>query len=876
MPESTESSVLSVAYLEDDRRQRVMHSKIGCILALVLMPAGIALDWFVYRDNAGELFASRMLCDVGVLVILLLLYTGLGARHIRILGIAWALLPCAAISWMIWYTEGVSSPYYAGLNLVIIAVSLLMPWTLKEVLTTCSITLAMYLLAVVSHDAFSFDKLIMEVDGERVIAPPGRDLFNNVYFIALTAVICSTGSFFTGRLRFQDWRNRHELNQRNTELNESYSKLAELDRLKSQFFANVSHELRTPLTLIIAPLEEMLKSGGTGRPELDDTIKIARDNGLRLLRLINDLLDLVRLDEKGADLHKVRENLTTLVPGIINSAAHLAKAKGLALHMDVASETITTDVDANAIEKVLLNLFTNAVKFTPTGGSIDVVLCKDDGRAVIEIKDSGIGIAEEDLPKIFDRFGQLDSSSTRKYSGVGIGLALSRDLVEAHGGKLSAVSELKQGTAMRVELPIEDGDDADTIDTDDTDALSEVHRAARRTLTVEEGTTTEELPILGDKGRTILLVEDEPDMRRFLASFLSRDYRVVQAADGLRGYELAVKEKPELALLDLMLPGMDGLDLCAKLRETPGHESMKIVLLTARTDEQSKLEALERGANDFLTKPFSSLEVRKRIYNLMLGAELEENLRTTNRNLETTLRTLRETEAQLIQSEKVNALGTLSAGLLHEINNPLNFTMTAIQIAQGDLRDEDTDLKETLTDIESGMKRIRDIVSDLRSFAYPERTNNRDDFNVGKAVEVAMRLAGHEIKDCAVKTQIADGLRAHGAQNQVVQVLINLLTNAAKATASKSSREISVSACDNNGRVTFKVRDNGIGIPESLRGKVFDPFYTTGEPGQGMGLGLSICHTIVKSHGGSITLQSSEGDWTEVTFDLPSDSQERS
>jgi signal transduction histidine kinase len=872
--EAGETSALSSAYLEDDRRQRVLHSKIGCVLALVLMPAGITLDFFVYPEELGALFLSRMLCDAGVLVILALLFTGFGARHIRVLGIAWALLPCAAISWMIFHTEGVASPYYAGLNLVIIAVSLLMPWTLKEVLTTCTITLGMYLAAVAAHADFDFDWLISQSDYA----------INNIYFIALTAVICSVGSFFTGRLRFQDWRNRHQLSQSNRELNESYSKLAELDRLKSRFFANVSHELRTPLTLIIAPLDELLRAGGTGDARVDETVRLARDNGLRLLRLINDLLDLVRMDERGAELHLSREDLCVLVPGVINSAARLADAKGLRLNVDVPAGPVVSAVDSSAIEKVLLNLFTNAVKFTPAGGTIDVVMSSDETRAVIEIKDTGIGIEPQDLPKIFDRFGQLDSSSTRKYSGVGIGLALSRDLVEAHGGSLTATSEPRRGTTMRVELPLGTGDEPARAAAEEPDAIAAVHSAARRALTLDTATdaaSREMARMAPDSAPTILLVEDEPDMRRFLASLLGHDYRVVQAADGLKGYELAVEHKPQLALLDLMLPGMDGLDLCAKLRGTPGLESTKIVMLTARTDEESRIEALERGANDFLTKPFSSLEVRKRLGNLLRGAQLEVDLRATNQRLEQTLRTLRATEAQLIQSEKVNALGTLAAGLLHEINNPLNYTMTAVQVAQSELEPGNSDLRETLEDIDQGMKRIRDIVSDLRSFAYPERADNREHFDVPKAVTVALRLAAHELKDCTVKVDVPQGLRAWGAVNQVVQVLINLLTNAARATAkarerdADRAREVSLSACDNNGGVSFRVRDNGVGIPEELRNKVFDPFYTTGEPGQGMGLGLSICHTIVKAHGGTISIQSKQGDWTEVSFELPSDSREQ-
>ncbi|MCA8914426.1 MAG: response regulator [Planctomycetes bacterium] len=856
------------AFKEDDRRQRVTHSKIGCVLALVLMPAGFVLDWFVYPNDLWLLFSGRLLCDVGVLAVLGLLFTSFGERHIRTLGIAWALLPAAAISWMIWYEGGPMSSYYAGLNLVIIAVSLLMPWTLAEVLLTCSITLGFYVAACTPGLVGAFDT---PEHGQVAL----KAFANNVYFVSLTAIICATASFFLSRLRFQDWRNRHELADSNNQLAASYEKLAEVDRAKSEFFANVSHELRTPLTLIIAPLQELLKSGGTGKATLDETITIARDNALRLLRLINDLLDLVRLDEKGANLKFSPENLSTLVPGVITSAAHLAKAKGLHLGVNVPEGEVISPVDANAMEKVLLNLFTNAVKFTPTGGRIDIELSEADGKAVIEVKDSGIGIASTDLPRIFDRFGQLDSSSTRKYSGVGIGLALSRDLVEAHNGTLHAFSEPEHGTTMRIELPLGRGDGV-AAEPDVQDALSEVHRAAQRSLTLEDN-STDELPVVGAAGRTVLLVEDEPDMRRFLVSLLAKTYRVVQAADGLTGYDLAVREKPELALLDLMLPGMDGLDLCSKLRETPGLESLKIVLLTARTDEASKLDALERGANDFITKPFSSLEVRKRLDNLLRSAELEDNLRTTNRRLESAIRTLRETEAQLIQSEKINALGTLSAGLLHEINNPLNFTLTAIQLAKGDIDDDDAGMREMLDDIEQGMQRIRNIVSDLRSFAYPERAANQGMFSFNKALEVALRLCAHELKDCNLELKVADDLRFMGAENQIVQVLINLLTNAAKATERTSAerpREIKLSACDKNENVRITVRDNGVGISKEALRNVFDPFYTTGEPGQGMGLGLSICHTIIKSHGGEISLSSEQGHWTEVSIDLPLHRQE--
>ncbi|MCA8947648.1 MAG: hypothetical protein KDB29_15540, partial [Planctomycetes bacterium] len=226
LAELTGKPEVNLAYLETDRRQRVLHSRIGCVLALVLMPAGISLDWFVYPEHLGALFASRMICDVAVLVILGLLFTQFGEKHVRFLGIAWALLPAASISWMIWYTQGAFSPYYAGLNLVIIAVSLLMPWTLVEVLTTCALTLLMFVAAGVAHqwappqqvadkrqavistisdfeteladtapENFTADQKEKAAQIEQLKAPlkfPLDSFFNNLYFILTTAVITST------------------------------------------------------------------------------------------------------------------------------------------------------------------------------------------------------------------------------------------------------------------------------------------------------------------------------------------------------------------------------------------------------------------------------------------------------------------------------------------------------------------------------------------------------------------------------------------------------------------------------------------------------------------------------------------------------------
>jgi signal transduction histidine kinase len=292
--------------------------------------------------------------------------------------------------------------------------------------------------------------------------------------------------------------------------------------------------------------------------------------------------------------------------------------------------------------------------------------------------------------------------------------------------------------------------------------------------------------------------------------------------------------------------------------------------LTARSDEEAKLVALQNGAHDFLTKPFSSLELQTRVANLLRAAKLEEDLRRSNQDLSQALKTLRETEAQLIQSEKINALGTLAAGLLHEILNPLNFTLAAVQMALMNATPGQGDLHETLTDIENGMKRIRDIVGDLRTFAHPEVHLKAAPFRIRDALSAARRFTASELANCRLVEDVPDSAVVSGSESQIVQLLVNLFTNAARATSGRKDGEVRVSAAQSNGTITVRVRDNGVGIAPDRLGKVFDPFHTTQDPGQGMGLGLTICQTIARNHGGKIQIESMQGDWTEVIVELPS------
>lgn len=854
-------AVLEKDYAFYDQNLRFTRFRVVSMLSLVLMLAGVSLDFFVYPDLLKRLFFIRVLCDAATGVLFATSLYVVGRRPITSLGHAVMLTPIVFMSLMIYVSEGAMSPYYAGLNLVFLGMGILMPWTVKETLGFCLLSIIIYISACLLHSHTEIQ---------------WRTLFNNLYFLSLTAVVCITASYYLSRRRFEEFRLRHELANRNNELAESNEQLEELDRFKSEFFANVSHELRTPITLIISPLQDLVHKRNLA-PDVKDMLNIALEHSMRLMKLINDLLDLVRLENGKTEYAPRPIHLSSFVPGIVDSVRHLTRMKKQSLSCLQGEEDLVVMGNPDKLEKVLLNLLTNAIKFTPSAGGITTRLLREGPTAVVEVEDTGIGIEAKDLPFIFDRFRQVDGSSTRRFQGLGIGLALAKSLAEEYGGRLSAQSEKGKGSILRLELPLCEGPDSQAElsgqEHGARDPLTEIYDAADRKVRVEVEQETGEIPAVGSGEFTVLIVEDEPDMRRFLVSVLCEENRVLQAADGDSGLAMARKFKPDLILLDLMLPGIDGLDICAAIKSDQETRNMKVVLLTARVDEAPKISALERGADDFITKPFSTTEVKVRLANLLRAAQLEEKVRNRNLELENMLKRLKETEAQLVQSEKMNALGNLSAGLIHEINNPLNFTLTALEMAVKEAGESNPELKETLYDIGKGMTRIRDIVFDLRSFVHSPGGMDRKPFNLAEAARTAIHLVSHEMKDLKIVNGLQD-CKVIGSKNHIIQVFMNLLMNSAQALRTRSKGathqpEIRLSTVMEDHNLQVKVWDNGVGIsPENLS-RVFDPFFTTRDVGEGMGLGLSLCHTIIKNHEGKIVIESREGEWTQVAFDLP-------
>lgn len=855
-PEHRQIAALA-EYQAADLNIRVRRLIIGHILALVFVPLGFTLDYFVYPQYFLSFFTARWICALSQVPTFVILFTSVGRRYAKLLGFIWPMAPSILISWFIWRTEGSASSYYAGLNLVVIVACFLLPYTFREALLLCAMVIGGYWVACFLHTVQPFDP---------------SAFFANTFFMSVTAVIAVTACYFMTIQRLEDFRLRHELKERNAQL-------AEMDRLKSEFFANVSHELRTPLTLILGPVEDLLERGNSLSASSRQSLQLIKQNALRLLKLINDLLEVVRLETGHLVLDDKPVDLAELVPGLVDSVRNLAQNKGLTLTVERGNEPLVIRGDQTRLEKVFLNLLTNAVKFTEPGGTICSRLARNNGNACIEIEDTGIGISDSELPYVFDRFRQVDGSTTRKYQGLGLGLALARDLVTEHGGTLTARSVLGRGSIFAVNIPLA-GDPRKLpmhVDTPPTaDPIVRMYEDASRVST-EPTVLSGNVPTSGGIAASggaplVLVIDDEPDMRRFLISSLSEKYRIIEAADGDAGLELALAQRPDAIILDWMMPGKSGLEVCSAVRQDARTQDTKIILLTARVDEPSKIEALKQGADDFLTKPFSTIEVHTRLVNLLRTAELQKTLRQSNNDLEETLRQLRATESRLIQSEKMNALGSLAAGLLHEINNPLNYTLTAVQLLEADAADQTSEMVETVADIKEGMTRIKHIITDLRTFAYPTKTNLSEPFDMKDAVTTALRFIAGERGTVEIDVQMDGDTKVVGSQSQITQVLVNLIQNAIKAVRKTQAMRtpcIRVSTQVEPARLFVTVWDNGTGIRSDILPRIFDPFFTTADVGGGMGLGLSICHTIVTHHHGTLDVRSEDGQWTEVTFDLP-------
>lgn len=905
--EEAPSAATRQAFLANEQEVRVQNFRVACVLAMVFMPAGVSLDYLVYPDRALRFFVLRLICSVMLFFIWWFITTGVGSRHSRILGMVLPALPSFFISWMIFETDGFTSPYYAGLNLVLLGAAIVLRWSLIDSVFAFLLVIVLYLGACGVHCAYVASPVAV------------RTVLNNMYFLLVTGVFVLIGNLFYNRLRFREFTLRFELDRNRQALEESNRKLTELDQVKSRFFANISHELRTPLTLLLAPLETILnRFKHSFDQDTRNLLMTMQSNGMRLLKLINDLLDLVRLESGHMQVRKDSVLMLDFIKGLASATRQVAQDKRIRMETQVDPDIGTAVLDRDKLEKIVLNLVFNALKFTPAGGRVDLRVAKEAEEMVITVKDTGMGIAKKNLAHMFQRFWQADDSSSRKYQGMGIGLALVKDLAEVQGGSVAVDSEEGKGTTFTIRLPYHRADvQLQAIDPENEEVttfsapvaegsagsagpadgsagaspyrgtgtvtsdewLSNLYRRAEMfpALTpVQEAMRPVESTANRNQPK-LLVADDEPDMLRFLKSQLISHYQVLEAVDGQQAIDKASQFLPDVILLDMMMPEKDGLQACKELRQRTMTQSIPVILLTARADEETKLAALAAGANDFLAKPFSSTELHVRIKNLVDAYNYQRKLARQNQLLEHTIEQLKETETQLVQSEKLNSLGRMSAGLIHEINNPLNFATTGLYTLRNKAKllstEQQAEYLDTIKDLEDGISRVKTIVSDLRSFSHHEN-EQLDEIKVTDLIDLSLRFVSHEWKSrVRIEKDIPPDQTVWANKNRLSLVCVNLLQNALDAMKKKDFGDetptISIRGEADASRTIIIFRDNGSGISAEHLDKIFDPFFTTKDVGEGMGLGLSICYRIVQEYEGKIIVKSEVGKFCQFSLEFP-------
>jgi signal transduction histidine kinase len=682
-------------------------------------------------------------------------------------------------------------------------------------------------------------------------------------------------------------RRSQELEVALRELRQMNVKLAELDVAKTAFFSNISHEFRTPLTLMLGPLEdELAERLQPLPPERRSRIEIAQRNGLRLLRLVNTLLDFSRIEAGRVQAMYEPTDLATLTADLASHFHTAAERASLTLTVQCPPLPEPIYVDRDMWEKIVLNLLSNAFKHTFEGG-LSVRLGWRGDAAELRVEDTGVGIAAEHQPHIFERFHRVEGARARTHEGSGIGLSLVRELVQLHGGEIRVDSEPGHGSRFIVTLKAGSAHlPADRIARPPDAAATggRVPGAAVQAAADEAQRWLGSAPEVSHLAAAaaaapseqaaqrarILWAEDNADMREYVMRLLSRFYEVIAVPDGQAALEWTRVQLPDLVLSDAMMPRLDGFELLKALRTGERTSRLPVILLSARAGEESALESLDAGADDYLVKPFSAKELVARVRSSLTLAQLR-------REWEQKL-----AQANLELAELAVAKDRFLATMSHEIRTPLNAVIgMAGLLAESPLTDEQRDFAQT---IRSSGDHLLAVINDILDYSKLESGRlqmEQISFSVSSIVEEALDMVMAKARDKSLELVYELSPDVPGAvlgdPGRVRQVLLNFLSNAVKFTE-EGEVLVSVSAsatADGRKQLQFAVRDTGIGLTLEQRGRLFQPFSQADESTArrfgGSGLGLAISRRLAELMQGRAWAESTPGKGSTFYFTVTVD-----
>jgi signal transduction histidine kinase len=823
-------------------------------LGFTANPVFLLSDLLFYRDHWPTLLTLRVLLQTGLLISFLAFVRRRTAISPRVPLVAWVVIANVCVTHMTVTLGGFTSPYYSGLNLVLLAAAVIVPVSWPSHLSAQLVTLLYY---------YGINLLSPQSAGAASAA------IQNSFFLIWTCIACLFSVHLYVKVQAAEFQARLSERRAREELEQSHQKLLELDRLKDQFFANINHELRTPLTLSLGAFKALLKLPLV--TEAHVVVQSGLRNTSRLLFLINELLELARFESGRADLRLVCVDLTALIK---NVAANFESSERRRIFMEGVSCPVPALVDVRKMTKVLSNLLVNAFKFSdPEKGTVWISLASEATNVLISIRDNGIGIPHNQLNRIFDRFTQVEGQATRRFEGSGIGLALAKEIVTLHGGQIAVQSVLDEGSTFTITLPRGEVDSHSLTSPDEEDTVVPLD-SERTRPSLEEVATIQDTAIADQP--LVLIADDNADMRAYLVRLLADDYRVISAYDGADALDKTRRAAPSIVVADIMMPVMSGHDLLKAIRCDEALRTIPVILLTARAGTEARVESLEAGADDYVSKPFNEEELLARIKNQLRIHRQEQELETKAAQLQTLYSQLETTNAELreLSLRKSEFVSIVS----HDLRTPLaaigGFVENLMDEIAGPLTDKQ---RRYLDRIKSNIGRLVRMINDLLDLSKIEAGTMRMElkpFPITELVETVVdNLRGlAQDKGISLYASSADrDLMVLGDPDKLTQVLTNLIQNACRFTAAGGEVRLEV-APDEPGFAGISVADTGCGIPPEEAARVFEKFYRgTASHGEarGAGLGLAISKHLVELHQGRIWVESTPGQGSRFCFTIP-------